>query len=68
MSDSKINMKWRSAFAYAWDLAERGTADAAAELREIGLNAVTPRYGPTWVMAMEGQPDTAAYAPSPILQ
>lgn len=41
MSDSKINMKWRSAFAYAWDLAERGTADAAAELREIGLNAVT---------------------------
>ena len=41
MPDCKINMKWRSAFAYAWDLAERGTADAAAELREIGLNAVT---------------------------
>ena len=41
MSDGEINMKWRSAFAYAWDLADRGTADAAAELREIGLNAVT---------------------------
>ena len=41
MPDCKINMKWRSAFAYAWDLAERGTVDAAAELRETGLNAVT---------------------------
>ena len=34
-------MEWRSAFAYAWDLAERGTAESASELRGIGLNAVT---------------------------
>ena len=34
-------MEWRSAFAYAWDIAESGTADAAAELRDIGLNAAT---------------------------
>lgn len=34
-------MEWRSAFTYAWDLAERGTAESAIELREIGLNAIT---------------------------
>lgn len=34
-------MEWRSAYAYAWDLAERGVPESAAEIRGLGLNAVS---------------------------
>ncbi len=34
-------MRWKSIYTYAWDLAERGVAEAAAEFRDLGLNTVT---------------------------
>ena len=34
-------MRWRSAYTYAWDLAERGVAESVREIAGLGLNAVT---------------------------
>ncbi len=34
-------MRWRSIFAYAWDIAECGAARSVAEFLDLGLNAVT---------------------------
>jgi hypothetical protein len=34
-------MSYRAIYAYAWDLAERGVADAVAEVSALGLNTIT---------------------------
>ncbi len=34
-------MTWRSIFAYAWDLAERGTSEAVESFLDLGLDTVT---------------------------
>ena len=34
-------MRWRSAYTYAWDLAERGVAESVREIAGLGLNTVT---------------------------